>query len=140
MASDEEDERPERDAAIQAKQGIGLLWRAARGAARGLRRELDDSKFGRTLDDAARTVGDAGQELVRAAENVAGRVGSELQKAGFEVERRLRDAHRSRGRSDEPPSSPGSEAQGSTKSDPGFRIATKEDEGSRKDGDDGDEG
>jgi hypothetical protein len=126
MSSDDDDRSPEREPTAQARQGLGLLWRAARGAVRGLRHELDDSKFGRTLDDATRTVGDAGQELVRAAENVAGRVSAELQKAGFEVERRLRsrkDGVESPGVEDEP--------TGPTKSDPGFRIANEEDEGRR---------
>lgn len=133
MSSDDHEQSPERRAVRQAKQGLGLLWRAARGAARGLRGELEGSKLSRTLDEAVRTAGDAGQELVRAAESVAGRVGSELQKAGFEVERRLRSP-----RGDDAASSSSEDPpRGPTQADPGFRIAAADEEHPRKDREDG---
>lgn len=109
------------DPAEQLKQGLGLLFRAARGAASGIRREMDRSKLGRSIDD-------AGRELVRAATNVVSRIGSELQKSAppHADERSVPDdrasddarapEHRDeRGRDDTP--------KGPTREDPGFRIA-----------------
>ncbi|EYF04046.1 hypothetical protein [Chondromyces apiculatus] len=69
------------------KQGLGLLWRAARKTATGLRQDLDRTQMGRALDD-------AGRELVRAASNVVGRLGDELKKRqvpGAEYEREERE-------------------------------------------------
>ncbi|AKT36264.1 hypothetical protein [Chondromyces crocatus] len=71
---DDRDDRDEReDPKDDLKQGLGLLWRAARSTANGLRKDLDRTQVGRALDD-------AGRELVRAASNVVGRLGDELKK------------------------------------------------------------
>jgi hypothetical protein len=68
------DERNEKeDPAEQFKQGLGLLWRAARGAAVGVKREMDKTDLGRSIED-------AGRELARAATNVVGRISSEIGK------------------------------------------------------------
>ena len=58
----------------QVKQGLGLLWSAARQAAGGIREELDKTDIGKSIDD-------AGRELGRAFGNVASRLGAELKKA-----------------------------------------------------------
>lgn len=68
------DERNEKeDPAEQLKQGIGLLWRAARGAAVGVQKEMHKTDLGRSLED-------AGRELARAASNVVERLGGEITK------------------------------------------------------------
>jgi hypothetical protein len=113
------------DPAEQLKQGLGLLFRAARGAASGVRKEMDRSKLGRSIDD-------AGRELVRAATNVVSRIGSELQKSVPPHERPRHDEpgvpgdrpsdearapeHRDERARDDAPKGP-------TREDPGFRIA-----------------
>jgi hypothetical protein len=55
-------------------QGLGHLWRAARGAASGIRKEVDQTHARKTLDD-------AGRELQRAVTNVVRRLGAEIEKA-----------------------------------------------------------
>lgn len=67
MASRDEDPRK------QLFQGLGLLWKAARGAATEVQKELDKSNVGKAIDD-------AGRELGRAVENVVTRIGAELKK------------------------------------------------------------
>src|SRR5581483_9536667 len=62
---------PDDDPKEDLRQGLGLLWRAARKVAGDVRKELDRSDVGRTLDD-------AGREIARAASNVIDRLGSEL--------------------------------------------------------------
>lgn len=125
------DRRGESDPADDLKKGLGLLFRAAEGAARGIRKELGRTEWGKTLDD-------AGRELVRAANNVIGRVSSEILKGGSGEprpgagdepphgsegsstdERDERGNDEWRGRSDHPDAKP----KGPTPHDPGFRIA-----------------
>jgi hypothetical protein len=69
--SDERDRKE--DPAEQFKQGIGLLFRAALGAATSVKKELDRSDLGRSLED-------AGREFARAATNVVERISSEIGK------------------------------------------------------------
>lgn len=69
--SDERDRKE--DPAEQFKQGIGLLFRAALGAATSVKKELDRSDLGRSIED-------AGRELARAATNVVDRISSEIGK------------------------------------------------------------
>jgi hypothetical protein len=69
MAADNRGKRP----ADQVKEGLGLLWSAARQAAGGIREELDRTQVGKSIDD-------AGRELGRAVTNVATRLGAELKK------------------------------------------------------------
>jgi hypothetical protein len=61
------------DPAEQLKQGVGLLWRAAQGAAKTIKKELDRSGVGKTLDD-------AGRDFARAANNVVERIATEITK------------------------------------------------------------
>lgn len=124
--SDERDDKE--DPAEQLKQGLGLLWRAARGAAVNVKKELDRTELGRSLED-------AGRELARAASNVVERISDELAgKPG------------NPGRSPDPwpgeAPSPSEEAEddefdgvkapkkatGPTPGDPGFRIMIDEDD------------
>lgn len=71
---DDRDRRSETDDAKQHfKQGMGLLFRAAREAATGFKKELDRAQIGKSLDD-------AGRELARAATNVVGRIEKEIKK------------------------------------------------------------
>jgi hypothetical protein len=110
------------DPAEHLKQGIGHFWRAARGVASGLKREVDKTGWSRTLDD-------AGRELVRAATNVVTRIGTEVTKV---APREDEPPAQARGgdppRPEEPPpwhQSPdlGAKPKGPTPEDPGFRIA-----------------
>ncbi|MGK4008607.1 hypothetical protein WMF31_38725 [Sorangium sp. So ce1036] len=64
---------PDRDPKEDLKQGLSLLWRAARKTAGELRRDLDRTSVGKVIDD-------AGRELVRATTNVMSRLGAELSK------------------------------------------------------------
>jgi len=123
--SDERDRKE--DPADQFKQGIGLLWRAAVGAASSVKKEMDRTDLGRSIED-------AGRELARAATNVASRISSEL---GKKVERPW---ERPGERPDERAKGPKSEEdedefdgvkapkKGPTPSDPGFRIMSDDDD------------
>ncbi|MFO0759940.1 MAG: hypothetical protein U0359_25875 [Byssovorax sp.] len=68
-----DDRDPKEDPAEQLKQGVGLLWRAAQGAAHTIKKELDKSGVGKALDD-------AGRDFARAANNVFDRVAAEINK------------------------------------------------------------
>ena len=61
------------DPTEELKQGLGHLWRAARGMAKGIKKEVDKSDLGKAFDD-------AGRELARAATNVVGRINDEINK------------------------------------------------------------
>jgi hypothetical protein len=135
MARDTEDPKD------QLKQGLGMLFRAARGAATSIKREVDRSGVGKTLDGAGRaargaatsikrevdrsgvgkTLDDAGREIARAANNVIGRIGSEIQKA-------QRGGPGGAPNPDEPAARDPKKPTGPTKSDPGFRIAVPDDD------------
>jgi hypothetical protein len=67
--SDERDKKD--DPAQELKQGLTHLWRAARGAATELKKEIDRTDMGKALDD-------AGREFARAAVNVVDRIAGEV--------------------------------------------------------------
>jgi hypothetical protein len=70
MGKDGDDEgHPARD----ALQGIGLLFRAGRKTAKKLKKQLDASQVGKSIDD-------AGKEIARAIDNVVGRIAGEPKK------------------------------------------------------------
>lgn len=69
MARDPDD-KPD-DPTDQLKQGLGLLFRAARGMARDAKKEIERTNFGRAVED-------AGRELVRATANVMNRIAHEV--------------------------------------------------------------
>jgi hypothetical protein len=106
----------DRDPKEDLKQGLGLLWRAARKTAGELRRDLDRTSMGRALDD-------AGRELVRAASNVVGRLGVELSKVQPPAPGNAARQDRDVAREGEPEAPPKRPPAGPTPEDPGFRIA-----------------
>ncbi|MCC6555403.1 MAG: hypothetical protein IT372_20775 [Polyangiaceae bacterium] len=128
MSSDRDRDDPKDD----LLQGLGLLWRAARKTATVIRKDLDRSNVGKAIDD-------AGRELVRAATNVVGFIGSELKKVQPPepdyADRREDEAppdggpppeERNRPVDQRPPAGP-------TPEDPGFRIAVDDEgDGERK--------
>ncbi|HEY4122930.1 MAG TPA: hypothetical protein VGM56_33930 [Byssovorax sp.] len=105
MSDDGKGDKPARDAI----EGIGLLFRAGRGAAKRIKKNLEGTNVARSLDD-------AGRELARAVDNVVGRITGEKP-----AQRRP---------SDPPPPAvdPKDKPKGPTPSDPGFRIATPKDD------------
>jgi hypothetical protein len=120
MSSD----RDQDDAKGDLKQGLGLLWRAARKTATDIRKDLDRSNVGRAIDD-------AGRELVRAASNVVGFIGTELKKVQPPepdyADRRENEPPPDGGPPPEERNRPASGSSqppaGPTPEDPGFRIA-----------------
>jgi len=115
--TDDEDDRD--DSTQRAKQhlvqGLGLLFRAAVEASSGLKKGLEKSDVGKSIDD-------AGRELWRAANNVVTRVGNEVL---FSNKDKDKKNPKDDGRNDpDPPRyAPGEKPKGPTKEDPGFSIA-----------------
>lgn len=126
---DDDQHRSTEDAKDHFKQGIGLLWRAAREAATGFKKELNRAGVAKVIDD-------AGREFTRAASNVVERLGEEIKKVQPGEPRYVRsvdpqDPHP--WKYDEPAKpdeegyrAPGKKPTGPTPDDPGFRIATSE--------------
>jgi len=66
-----DDREKKDDPAEELKQGLTHLWRAARGVATGVKKEVDRTDFGKAIDD-------AGREFVKAAANVVERIAEEV--------------------------------------------------------------
>ncbi|WP_437569940.1 MULTISPECIES: hypothetical protein [unclassified Sorangium] len=116
MSSDPDRDDPKDD----LKQGLSLLWRAARKTAVDLRKDLDRTSVGKAIDD-------AGRELVRAATNVVGRIGAELSKGPPAAPPREERPDGGAGAG-----APEARPTGPTPEDPGFRIAVDpEDKGEK---------
>lgn len=116
------------DPAAELRQGLSHLWKAARGAAAGVKKEVERTDLGKALDD-------AGREFVRAAANVVDRIAHEVDTI----------AKPTRRESEPPPPNAGAQPEtkpeddefdgvkpkekptGPTPQDPGFRIAVDED-------------
>src|SRR5262245_20669116 len=103
-------------------KGLGLLWRAARSAATGIKKEVEGTDWGKAIDD-------AGRELVRATQNVVNRIGSELKKV-----------QPGDGDSEAPPNqeaktSPKDKPKGPAPDEPGFTIANGDASSTTKDRD-----
>lgn len=116
------------DAAQNAKQGLGLLWKAAKKAASGVKKEV-------TATTVSRTIEDAGREIARAATNVAEKVGAEIKKMQpKDPEYAAPDDERMKPPYEQPPPDEKeglpAKPKGPTPRDPGFRIAV--DDGGRK--------
>jgi hypothetical protein len=118
------------DEAQQARehlfQGLGHLFRAAQAAATGIRKEIDKSNLGKSLDD-------AGRELFRAANNVVSRLGNEVIFSGPKdkpKEREPDEKDKPREDDDPPRWPPSKKPKGPTEEDPGFRIAGDDDDDS----------
>src|SRR5262245_34715316 len=71
--SDKRDDDKREHPGEQVREGLGLLWRAARGVAVGVKKEMNRTELGRSFQD-------AGRELARAATNVVGRIAEEVTK------------------------------------------------------------
>ena len=126
--SDERDPKDEEKPTEELKKGLGHLWRAAKGAAASVKKEVDRTEFGKAFEE-------AGRELGRAANNVVGRISTEIAKST------------EKGKDEAPPAPPppppvgedddfdgvrprdakpaddGAKPKGPTPEDPGFRIA-----------------
>lgn len=130
--SDDRDRTPD-DPKEQLKQGLGLLFRAARGAASSIKKEASRTDFGKSIDD-------AGREFVRAASNVVDRLATELHtiaspKREPDQWRPPEPEHHTApsDESDEDDEFDGVKApkrkpKGPTPEDPGFRIAIDDDD------------
>lgn len=150
-----ENKKPVERAAETVKKGFGELFRAAGGAAKTIREEIDKGGIGKTFED-------SGREVLRAASNVANVVGEELLSWGKKAQEsldgvtssedlasasgsgdwpRTRDEYEKKyGKAgDEWPRSrdayirrygyaPEDKPTGPTEKDPGFRIATPPDD------------
>jgi len=128
--SDDPDRTPD-DPKEQLKQGLGLLFRAARGAASSIKKEVDRTDFGKSIDD-------AGREFVRAASNVVDRLASELHtiaapKREHDEWRPPEPEHHTGPAPDDEDDefdgvkAPKRKPKGPTPEDPGFRIAIDDD-------------
>lgn len=77
MSNEHDDAKdPKKDAereepAKQFAEGIGMLFKAAKGAAAGIKKELDKTNVGKAFED-------AGREFARAATNVVEHVSAEI--------------------------------------------------------------
>jgi hypothetical protein len=127
--SDQRDKKE--DPAEELKQGLTHLWRAARGVATEVKKEVERTDFGKELSG-------AGREFVRAAANVVDRIADEV----GELTGTKKPGE---GRSAPPPAGaappPGDEdefdgvkpkpkeggGQGGAPPDPGFRISVDDD-------------
>lgn len=110
------------DAKENLKQGLGLLWRAARKTAGGLRKDLERTNVGRALDD-------AGRELLRATTNVVGRIGSELKNMQGPDARHQQEPDPEHPPDGGAPLHERNKPTGPTPEDPGFRIALDDEPG-----------
>lgn len=139
-----DDREKKDDPAEELKQGLGHLWRAARGIAAEVKKEASRTDFGKAIDD-------AGREFVRAATNVVDRIATEVN----ELAKPSRPASGGdeppvdeRGAETKPDDAPPPAHAGSTEDDefdgvrprerpptaqdPGFRIAVDDKEGKKK--------
>ena len=128
---DKDKETPE-EPAKQFAEGIGMLFKAAKGAAAGIKKELDRTNVGKAFED-------AGREFARAATNVVEHVSAEIsgkkrpqsqppppperEGVGFAVPKEHADAD-----ADEFDGVTPKKHAGPTPEDPGFRIAVDDDE------------
>lgn len=134
--SDHDGPRETEAAKEHLKQGLGLLFRAAREAATGFKKEIDRTSIAKSIDD-------AGRELARAANNVVGRIEQEIKKVqpgdpGYIKRSDPQDpqpwqAGENGPPKEQPPGSSGENGKpkGPTPQDPGFRIATDDSAGDK---------
>ena len=119
------------DPAAELKQGLSHLWKAARGVATGVKKEVERTDFGKELSG-------AGREFVRAAANVVERISDEVGDLA-------KGKHHDGGSPPKPPEEAAPDGEqdefdgvkpkpregGSTPQDPGFRISV-DDEAKKK--------
>lgn len=118
------------DVGENVKEGLGLLWKAAKQAAKDVKREVTATTVSKTLED-------AGREVARAATNVAEKLGAEIKKitprdpdwAEPDDERMKPPYDKADPDPDAPPAGDKpAKPRGPTPSDPGFRIAVDDDD------------
>jgi len=131
--SDKHDEKDKETPEAPAKQfaeGIGMLFKAAKGAAAGIKKELDRTHVGKAFED-------AGREFARAATNVVEHVSAEIsgkkkpqsqppppEHEGVE----FTPPHERDAADDDFDGVTPKKPAGPTPEDPGFRIAVDDDE------------
>jgi hypothetical protein len=130
--SDERDDGKEKEKDEPVKQlaeGIGLLLKAAKGAAVGLKKELDKTTVSKVFED-------AGREFARAATNVVEQVSAEIsgkKKPQSNAppphsEHHEHDEAKGHDEDDEFDGVKPKKKAGPTPEDPGFRIAVDDDD------------
>jgi hypothetical protein len=134
--SDKSDKKKDEDPAEELKQGLTHLWKAARGVATEVKKEVERTDLGKELTG-------AGREFVRAAANVMDRIAEEV--GDIAKPRKPGEKHEEPPELNKPPEGSGAAAPGGgtdedefdgvkpkpkegTSQDPGFRIAVDEDE------------
>jgi hypothetical protein len=127
--SDKRDE--DEDPGKQLVQGLGMLFKAATGAAKSVKKELDKTDVGKAFED-------AGREFARAASSVAERVSAEI--SGKKRSEPPPPHHEPPADAAAPPDGSHEDDEfdgvkpapkkptGPTPEDPGFRIAVDDDE------------
>jgi hypothetical protein len=134
IMSDQRDKKD--DPAEELKQGLTHLWKAARGVAAGVKKEVEKTDFGKELSG-------AGREFVKAAANVVDRIADEVSDlAGTKPPGKRGDAPPPPADAKGAPAHPDDQddefdgvkpkPKGPTPQDPGFRIQVDED-GKKKD-------
>lgn len=132
---DKKDKETPEEPAKQFAEGIGMLFKAAKGAAAGIKKELDRTNVGRAFED-------AGREFARAATNVVEHVSAEIsgkkrpqsQPPPPEQEDVGVTPPRERDEDDEFDGVKPKKPAGPTPEDPGFRIAVDDDDEKKKSG------
>ena len=128
--SDERDDDKKKDEDEPVKQlaeGIGMLLKAAKGAAKGLKKELDKTSVGKVFED-------AGREFARAATNVVDQVSAEISgKKKHESHAPSPHEHHEshaapKDHDDDEFDGVKPKPKGPTPEDPGFRIAVDDDD------------
>jgi hypothetical protein len=120
MGTDDRDEKE--DPAEELRQGLNHLWKAARGVATSVKKEVERTDFGKELSG-------AGREIVRATANVVDRIAEEVQSVTSPKPPAAKQEP-----PPPPPRAPGGDdddefdgvkpkPKGPTAQDPGFRIA-----------------
>lgn len=110
------------DPTENVKQGLGLLWKAAKKVAKDVRKDVNVANVSNTIEE-------AGREIARAATNVAEKVGEEIDKIRpKEPEYAEPDDERMKPPYEQGDEKPGPKPAPAKKSEPGFRIAIDDDD------------
>jgi hypothetical protein len=126
---DKDKETPE-EPAKQFAEGIGMLFKAAKGAAAGIKKEIDRTNVGKAFED-------AGREFARAATNVVEHVSAEIsgkKRPGSQPPQPPRQEGvgvtppHERDDADDFDGVTAKKPTGPTPEDPGFRIAVDDDD------------
>ena len=135
---DDEKKKEEDEPVKQLAEGIGMLLKAAKGAAKGLKKELDKTTVSKVFED-------AGREFARAATNVVEQVSAEISgKKKHESHAPPPHEHHDEHEHEHEHAPPKDhdddfdgvkpKPKGPTPEDPGFRIAVDDDSDDKKSG------